>query len=98
MRRHLAYAGAAYDIFTDGAIDDIYRFSSGAANQQKSARTRSSTVRRTNIRALVSLPSFSPVRGQFVRHQQDNLRRQLLVIMYQQCKTTKPKPYLAPLL
>lgn len=31
MRRHLAYAGAEHDIFTDGAIDDIYRFSSGAA-------------------------------------------------------------------
>jgi len=31
IRRHLAYAGAEQDIFTDGAIDDIYRFSSGAA-------------------------------------------------------------------
>lgn len=29
--RHLAYAGADRDVFTDGAIDDIYRFSSGAA-------------------------------------------------------------------
>lgn len=30
----------------------------------------------------MSLPFFSPTRGQLVRHQQDNLRRQLLVIMY----------------
>lgn len=29
MARHLAYAGATRDIFTDGAIDEIYRFSSG---------------------------------------------------------------------
>jgi type II secretory pathway predicted ATPase ExeA len=31
IERHMAYAGAERDIFTDGAIDDIYRFSSGAA-------------------------------------------------------------------
>ncbi len=31
IRRHLAFAGADHNIFTDGAIDDIYRFSSGAA-------------------------------------------------------------------
>jgi len=31
MKRHLAYAGATRDIFSDGAIDDIYRFSNGAA-------------------------------------------------------------------
>ena len=31
IRRHLAYAGADHDIFTDGAIDDIYRYSSGTA-------------------------------------------------------------------
>jgi len=31
IRRHMTFAGAEYDIFTDGAIDDIYRFSSGAA-------------------------------------------------------------------
>src|SRR5690606_9932958 len=29
--RHMAYAGADRDVFTDGAIDDVYRFSSGAA-------------------------------------------------------------------
>ncbi|CAM3355810.1 ExeA family protein [Marinicrinis lubricantis] len=31
IERHMTYAGADRDIFTDGAIDDIYRFSSGAA-------------------------------------------------------------------
>jgi len=31
IRRHMSFAGTEHDIFTDGAIDDIYRFSSGAA-------------------------------------------------------------------
>ena len=31
MKRHLAYAGAEHDIFSDSAIDEIFRFSSGAA-------------------------------------------------------------------
>jgi type II secretory pathway predicted ATPase ExeA len=31
IRRHMMFAGAEHDIFTVGAIDDIYRFSSGAA-------------------------------------------------------------------
>lgn len=31
IQRHMAYAGADHDIFSDGAIDDIYRFSSGSA-------------------------------------------------------------------
>lgn len=31
IKRHLAYAGAEHDIFSDQAVDDIYRFSSGAA-------------------------------------------------------------------
>ena len=31
MKRHLEYAGADRDIFSDGAIDEIYRFSSGTA-------------------------------------------------------------------
>lgn len=31
IRRHLTVAGAEHDLFTDGAIDDIYRFSSGTA-------------------------------------------------------------------
>jgi general secretion pathway protein A len=31
VKRHLAYAGADRDIFSEGAIDEIYRFSSGTA-------------------------------------------------------------------
>jgi general secretion pathway protein A len=31
VKRHLSYANAKQDIFSDGAIDDIYRFSSGSA-------------------------------------------------------------------
>jgi general secretion pathway protein A len=31
MERHLSYAGAVRDLFTEGAIDEIHRFSSGAA-------------------------------------------------------------------
>jgi len=31
IEKHLAYAGADHDIFSDNAIDEIYRFSSGAA-------------------------------------------------------------------
>lgn len=31
IRRHMTFAGAEHDIFTDSAIDDIYRFSSGTA-------------------------------------------------------------------
>lgn len=31
MKRHLAYAGATQDIFSDGAVDEIFRYSSGAA-------------------------------------------------------------------
>lgn len=31
IERHMTYAGAERDIFTEGAIDDIYRYSGGAA-------------------------------------------------------------------
>jgi len=31
MQRHLSYAGATRDVFSEAAINDIYRFSSGAA-------------------------------------------------------------------
>jgi len=31
IKRHLTYAGAEHDIFSDGAMDEIYRFSSGTA-------------------------------------------------------------------
>lgn len=31
IERHMAYAGAERDIFTEGALDEIYRYSSGSA-------------------------------------------------------------------
>jgi type II secretory pathway predicted ATPase ExeA len=31
VKRRLAYAGASHDIFSDNAVDEIFRFSSGAA-------------------------------------------------------------------
>ncbi|MEW5784049.1 MAG: AAA family ATPase [Bacillota bacterium] len=31
IKRHLTYAGAEHDIFSDGAVDEIFRYSSGAA-------------------------------------------------------------------
>lgn len=31
VKRHLAYAGAGGDIFSEGAVDEVFRFSSGAA-------------------------------------------------------------------
>ena len=31
IRRHMTFAGAEHDLFTDSAIDDIFRFSSGSA-------------------------------------------------------------------
>lgn len=31
IKKHLSYAGASHDIFSDAAIDEVYRFSSGAA-------------------------------------------------------------------
>jgi general secretion pathway protein A len=31
LKRHLAYTGLERDIFSDGAVDEIYRFSSGSA-------------------------------------------------------------------
>ena len=31
IQRHLTYAGADHDIFTDNAVDEIFKFSSGTA-------------------------------------------------------------------
>jgi len=47
---YMAYAGAEHDVITEAAIDDVFRFSIGAARLiNKSAHTASSRVRRTNI-------------------------------------------------
>jgi len=39
MKRHLTYAGADRDIFSDGAIDEIFRYSGGAARLVNKACT-----------------------------------------------------------
>ena len=39
VKRHLAYAGTDRDIFSDSAVDEIYRFSSGAARLVNKACT-----------------------------------------------------------
>lgn len=31
IKRHMTYAGAEHDIFSDGAIDEVYRFAGGSA-------------------------------------------------------------------
>ncbi len=41
INRHLAYAGAASDIFTDGAIEEMYRFSGGSARMLNKVCTHS---------------------------------------------------------
>jgi type II secretory pathway predicted ATPase ExeA len=39
IHRHMAFARAEHDIFTDSAIDDIFRFSSGSARLIKKVCT-----------------------------------------------------------
>jgi general secretion pathway protein A len=41
VKCHLSYAGAANDIFTDGAIEEIYRFSGGSARMINKVCTHS---------------------------------------------------------
>ncbi|PWK00443.1 ExeA family protein [Tumebacillus permanentifrigoris] len=41
IARHLEYAGVSRDIFTDGAIDEIYRYSSGTVRLVNKAATHS---------------------------------------------------------
>ncbi|MGI6405398.1 MAG: hypothetical protein ACOX2E_02755 [Syntrophaceticus sp.] len=36
VQQYLAYAGADHDIFSDNAVDEIFRFSEGAARLIKS--------------------------------------------------------------
>lgn len=39
IKRHLTYAGCTHELFSDGAIEEIYRFSSGAARLVNKACT-----------------------------------------------------------
>jgi Type II secretory pathway, component ExeA (predicted ATPase) len=91
----MAFAGAEHDIFSDGANDDIYRYSSGAArlinkvcthalnygSQNKHRIIDDHMIKRVIQGELAWFPFFFHSSGQNDRHQQDNLRRQLADIM-----------------
>jgi len=53
INRHLAYAGAEHDIFSDNAVDEIYRFSSGAARLVNKACTQSMLYGAQNGRRII---------------------------------------------
>ncbi len=53
INRHLAYAGAEHDIFSDNAIDEIYRFSSGAARLVNKACTHCMIYGAQNGRRII---------------------------------------------
>lgn len=51
--RHLEYAGAQRDIFSDGAIDDIYQFSSGSARLINKVCTHSLLYGSQNMHRII---------------------------------------------
>jgi len=53
LKRHLAYAGAEHDIFSDAAIDEIYRVSSGAARLINKVCTHSLIYGAQNSRRII---------------------------------------------
>jgi len=53
VKTHLAYAGADRDIFSDGAVDEIYRFSSGAARLINKACTHCLIYGAQNARRII---------------------------------------------
>jgi general secretion pathway protein A len=53
IKRHLTYAGAASDIFTDGAIEEMYRFSSGSARLLNKVCTHSLLYGAQSKKALI---------------------------------------------
>lgn len=53
IARHLEYAGANQDIFSDGAIDEIYRFSSGTARLINKACTHCLLYGSQNRRKII---------------------------------------------
>ena len=53
MVRHLEYAGVTRDLFTDGAVDEIYRFSSGAVRLVNKAATHSLIHGSTNKHRII---------------------------------------------
>lgn len=53
IKRHLAYAGATHDIFSDSAIDEVYRFSSGTARLINKVCTHSLLYGAQNGRRII---------------------------------------------
>ncbi|MEW6727420.1 MAG: ATP-binding protein [Bacillota bacterium] len=53
QKRHLAYAGADRDIFSDGALDEIFRFSAGTLRLINKACTHCLTYRAQNGNRIV---------------------------------------------
>lgn len=53
IKRHLSYAGSAHDIFSDGAVDEIHRFSSGSARLINKACTHSLIYGAQNKRRII---------------------------------------------
>ena len=53
IKRHLAYAGAEQEIFSDAAVDEVYRFSSGAARLVNKACTHCMLYGAQNGRRII---------------------------------------------
>jgi general secretion pathway protein A len=53
IKRHLTYAGAARDIFTDGAMEEMYRFSGGSARMLNKVCTHSLLYGAQSKRSLI---------------------------------------------
>jgi general secretion pathway protein A len=53
IKRHLTYAGAEQEIFSDAAVDEIYRFSSGAARLVNKACTHCMLYGAQNGRRII---------------------------------------------
>jgi len=53
MKRHLTYAGTEHDIFSDGAVDEVYRFSNGSARLINKVCTHSLIYGAQNKRRII---------------------------------------------
>lgn len=53
IKRHLTYAGATSDIFTDGAVEETYRFSGGSARMLNKVCTHSLLYGAQNKKTLI---------------------------------------------
>lgn len=53
IKRHLSYAGSEHDIFSDGAVDEIHRFSSGLARLINKVCTHSLIYGAQNKRRII---------------------------------------------